>query len=238
MAYLSTTASVDAILTVKGRQLLASGNFSARKFAMSDDSIDYGLLALEDGEDRILDTKILEAGTLGEDNNAQLKYKLIIDESGKDLVAQLDIQPSIISGVVYQSFIIRVNTINGGRDESYTVYNNNSNLSINPTYAITQLNKQTYINSSGKNYSAILNILKSYESIYGKRVSDKAFEPEQAKTVKNGTDVQQSFFVFASAPFTTSTTIRVVGNDSGSVANLTISKITILPEADSVDITP
>lgn len=44
MAYLNnTTTVVDAVLTNKGRELLAQGNFNVTKFALADDEIDYSL---------------------------------------------------------------------------------------------------------------------------------------------------------------------------------------------------
>jgi hypothetical protein len=44
MAYLNnTTTVVDAVLTNKGRELLAQGRFNVTKFALADDEIDYSL---------------------------------------------------------------------------------------------------------------------------------------------------------------------------------------------------
>jgi hypothetical protein len=44
MAYLNNnTTVVDAVLTNKGRELLAQGNFNVVKFALADDEIDYTL---------------------------------------------------------------------------------------------------------------------------------------------------------------------------------------------------
>lgn len=44
MGYLdNSVVTVDAILTTKGRQLLAQGNFNITQFALSDDEIDYTL---------------------------------------------------------------------------------------------------------------------------------------------------------------------------------------------------
>ena len=44
MAYLNnSTTVVDAVLTNKGRELLATGQFNVTKFALSDDEIDYSL---------------------------------------------------------------------------------------------------------------------------------------------------------------------------------------------------
>jgi hypothetical protein len=44
MAYLNnSTQVVDAVLTNKGRELLATGQFSVTKFALADDEVDYSL---------------------------------------------------------------------------------------------------------------------------------------------------------------------------------------------------
>ena len=44
MGYLdNSVVTVDAILTTKGRQLLAQGNFNITQFALSDDEVDYTL---------------------------------------------------------------------------------------------------------------------------------------------------------------------------------------------------
>jgi hypothetical protein len=44
MGYLSnSTVTIDAILTTKGRELLAKGNFNITQFSLADDEIDYTL---------------------------------------------------------------------------------------------------------------------------------------------------------------------------------------------------
>jgi hypothetical protein len=44
MGYLNNSVvTVDAILTTKGRELLAQGNFNITQFALADDEIDYTL---------------------------------------------------------------------------------------------------------------------------------------------------------------------------------------------------
>ena len=44
MGYLDKSSiTVDAILTKRGREKLASGDFTITKFALADDEIDYGL---------------------------------------------------------------------------------------------------------------------------------------------------------------------------------------------------
>jgi hypothetical protein len=229
MGYLSSTAQIDAILTKKGREMLASGNFNPTKFALGDSFIDYSLLSLEDGESLILETKIPEASSLGEEASG-LKYKLIIDESGKIQVATLDVQPVSVAGSIYQTFIVRVETILG-RDESYTVYNENSNLSLNPLRAISELQLQRYLTESGKDYIPILNSLQNYSRLYQSSpwIAGRTFDFERITTRKVGNDTQHSFFVFACVPFSSPVNIRVVGNNSGAIANFTVSQITTQP---------
>ena len=78
----NTSITVDAILTKKGRELLArgDGSFNITKFALSDDEVDYNLwdTAHPNGSNYygavIENTPVLEAFT---DQNQVMRYKLI-----------------------------------------------------------------------------------------------------------------------------------------------------------------
>ena len=78
----NTSITVDAILTKKGRELLArgDGSFNITKFALADDEVDYNLwdTAHPNGSNYygavIENTPILEAFT---DQNQVMRYKLI-----------------------------------------------------------------------------------------------------------------------------------------------------------------
>lgn len=74
MAYVSKSATivVDAILTKRGRQLLASGvqNFNITKFAVADDQVDYSLTGLQTN---ISNYYILQPVPYGQ---SFMKYKL------------------------------------------------------------------------------------------------------------------------------------------------------------------
>ena len=83
MGYLdNTSVTVDAILTKRGRQLLAQGTnaFQITKFALADDEIDYTLWNTDhpNGSDYygivIQNTPLLEAFP---DETQSMKYKLL-----------------------------------------------------------------------------------------------------------------------------------------------------------------
>lgn len=239
MSFLSSTATIDAVLTKKGRELLSAGLFNPTKFALSDDEIDYGLLSLEDGETKVLETKILEASSLGNDSNTQLRYKLIISE-GQLLIPQISIEPNNVNTVVYDILEVRLTTTDGGTDNSYTVVNNNQFLTINPYKAIYELNKQTYINQSGKNYQAILNQLNILKGIYGisggigsegeiqqnNPVGGQQYTyPETYITKPVGADSTHKFFLFTFTPTNNLIKLNVSGNNSGAVAEFSVTKI-------------
>lgn len=239
MSFLSSTAVIDAVLTKKGRELLASGQFNPTKFALADDEIDYGLLSLEDGESQILNTKILEASSLGNDANTQLKYKLIISD-GQLLIPQISIEPNNITSIVYDIIEVRLTTTDGGTDNSYTIVNNNQYVTINPYKAIYELNKQTYIAQSGKNYQAILNQLNILKGIYGVGVvggqglitadnpanfGSQYTYPETYVTKPVGVDGSHKFFLFSFVPTNNLIKVNVSGNNSGAVAEFGIRRI-------------
>ena len=78
----NTTVTVDAILTKKGRELLAQGTeaFNITKFALSDDEVDYNLFDVThpNGSDSF--GKVIENMPLLEaipDENHVMRYKLI-----------------------------------------------------------------------------------------------------------------------------------------------------------------
>ena len=83
MGYLdNTTVTVDAILTKKGRELLAQGGsaFNITKFALSDDEVDYNLFLPAHTEGSTKYGEAIEAMPVVEaipDQNFTLRHKLI-----------------------------------------------------------------------------------------------------------------------------------------------------------------
>ena len=97
MGYLNKqTVTVDAILTKKGRQLLALGNnaFRITKFAVADDEIDYSLydtahpLGTEYYGSAIENMPIVEASV---DETQSLKYKLVTLGKNRNIMPSLSV---------------------------------------------------------------------------------------------------------------------------------------------------
>lgn len=99
MGYLNkSTVTVDAILTKKGRELLARGRsaFQITQFAVADDEIDYGLydpahpLGTEYYGSAIENMPVVEASP---DETQNLRYKLVTLNRGSNLI------PTIQTGI-------------------------------------------------------------------------------------------------------------------------------------------
>ncbi len=103
MGYLNkATVTVDAILTKKGRELLAKGRsaFEITKFAVSDDEIDYGLfdpahpLGSEYYGSAIENMPLVEAVP---DETQNLRYKLVtLDRNGTNVIPRVQIDRTSI----------------------------------------------------------------------------------------------------------------------------------------------
>lgn len=131
MGYLdNTSVTVDAILTKKGREYLASGrgNFEITQFALGDDEVDYTLwnTAHSLGSDYygeiIENMPVLEAIT---DENFALRYKLLTLDKSETSVPIFSVTPASIS-VPQQSVLPAAGgsvtfTISGTTQQQYTV---------------------------------------------------------------------------------------------------------------------
>lgn len=98
MGYLNkATVTVDAILTKKGRELLAQGRsaFKVTKFAVADDEVDYGLydpahpLGTEYYGSAIEAMPIVEAVP---DETQNLRYKLVTLNQGTNIIPTISVQ--------------------------------------------------------------------------------------------------------------------------------------------------
>ena len=137
MGYLNnSTITVDAILTKKGREILAQGQnqFNISHFALADDEIDYDLYNVDHPLGTafygaaIENLPITEALT---DETQMMKYKLITLPRGTQRLPIISIGISAINAASGDTFSIQPTTANfsgANGNYGYTVVINDSNL--------------------------------------------------------------------------------------------------------------
>ena len=125
----NTTVTVDAILTKKGRELLAQGTeaFYITKFALADDEVDYNLFDVTHPNGSDFFGKVIENMPLLEaipDENHVMRYKLITLPKNTSKMPVINSSvPSIIfeaaGGIQQPDRIVTATTANVS-DSSYT----------------------------------------------------------------------------------------------------------------------
>ena len=168
MAFLdSSTAVIDAILTRKGRELLArnDGSFQITKFAFGDDEINYQLYDATKATDQdadILNLPVLEPVS---NENVALLYRLITLPKGSLKIANLQISPT--SGTVNYgtNLVIDVSTDNGEDSQGYaaTIRDTDIGVLTNTTAAPNEngvgvFTIRTGANAGGKSGQTVVDI--------------------------------------------------------------------------------
>jgi len=168
MAFLdSSTAVIDAILTRKGRELLArnDGSFQITKFAFGDDEINYQLYDATKSTDQ--DSDILNLPVLEPISNESvaLLYRLITLPSGSLRIANLSISPTSGSVNYGDDLSITVATNNGEDAQGYaaTVRDTDiavltQNTAVPDANSIGTFTVRTGANAGGKSGQTILDI--------------------------------------------------------------------------------
>jgi hypothetical protein len=218
MGYLNNTAvTVDAILTKKGRELLARGDGSFRitQFALSDDEIDYTLYNPTHPSGSAFYGEAIENMPLLEafpDETQIMKYKLVTLPRGTARMPVLDIGYSAIRIKQGASLAITPQTLN-------------------------YLSQTSLIESSG--YTFTISDVRLFNSFNGVGVNtDAAAQLNQTQTI--GTNVSKTV-IGTTLNFTATTvntlfggntsltaTLQVVGRDSGAriLIPVTVTKTT------------
>lgn len=206
MGYLnSTSISIDAILTKKGRELLAKndGSFRITQFALSDDEIDYTLYNPEHPSGSAFFGEAIEAMPILEafpDETQIMKYKLITLPRGTAKIPVLDLGYSSISIKQGSSLSITPQTLNFlGAASTYE--------SSGYTFTIGDSRLLSNFEGLGITTPEVTNINNSFTT--GTNISKTVIG-----TVLNitGTTVNTLF----GSQTSISTTLTVVGRDSGS----------------------
>jgi hypothetical protein len=218
MGYLNNTAvTVDAILTKKGRELLArgDGSFSITQFALSDDEIDYTLYNPTHPSGSAFYGEALENMPLLEafpDETQIMKYKLVTLPRGTARMPVLDIGYSAIRIKQGAALAITPQTLN-------------------------YLSQTSLIESSG--YTFTISDVRAFNSFNGVGINtDAAAQLNQTQTI--GTNVSKT--VIGTTLNLTATTVntlfggntsltatlQVVGRDSGARISIpvTVTKTT------------
>jgi len=137
MGYLNNSSiTVDAILTKKGRELLARGRdeFRITQFALADDEIDYDLY----NPDHPLGTAFYGAAIENmpvvealPDETQMLRYKLVTLPKGTARIPVVKVSQTSIELEANESTVIRPNTVNfggGNRRFGYTAILSDSDV--------------------------------------------------------------------------------------------------------------
>ena len=151
MGYLNNSSiTIDAILTKKGRELLARGRneFKITQFALADDEVDYDLYNTEHPNGSafygaaIENMPILEALP---DETQMLKYKLVTLPKGTARIPVVSVAQSAIILQAGQTTIIRPDTVNfsgGNKEFGYTIILSDSDA---VTIAVTKQNTKSSV---------------------------------------------------------------------------------------------
>lgn len=204
MAYINNeTITVDAVLTKKGRELLAAkGGLNINSYALADDEIDYSLYQPNHPQGSayfdlaIRNTPVFEAFT---DETQVLKYKLVTLPSGQTSIPVISLgQTSIYVDKDYKGEVVIV-------------------PSTNPVYNTTL------------GYTAIL-ANKDVGSIIGEQLqtATTATIPTfigdvSSTTAQVALGIRFRFVPNTSLTTTTSTTLTVVGNESGGSVSIPVT---------------
>ena len=213
----NTTVTVDAILTKKGRELLAQGTnaFNITKFALADDEVDYRLYDTSHPNGTDYYGAVIEATPLLEafpDENHVMRYKLVTLPKNTQKMPVISIQPEAVTF-----------TAGGGL--------NQPKITITPSTA----------NVSDSSYTFILHDQSVVSMVVGQPAGGQggggATTPfflgeddvPNSKTLVAGT-VRLGVLPLASTTTTTgkSTQLTVVGNDTGATTSITVTNKVIL----------
>ena len=212
MGYLNNNSiTVDAILTKKGRELLARGRdeFRITQFALADDEIDYDLynpdhpLGTAFYGSAIENMPVVEALP---DETQMLRYKLVTLPKGSARIPVVRVSQTSIELEANESTVIRPNTVNfggGNRRFGYTAI-----LSDSDVVDIVATRR------AGSSAASVPQFIGDSEAAQSVTVSGMEFEI----TGKEHLDADQS------------ATILIVGNETGGrvTISVTVKKVEVV----------
>ena len=216
MGYLDNTSlTVDAILTKRGRQLLAQGALNITKFAVSDDEVDYRLWDQNHAGgtnfygEAIEKLPVLEAFA---DESQMMRHKLITLPRGSMRLPVIGIGVSSINLSTSETITLNPRVLNDSSIvQSYTLVLDNSKIATVAPSAVP-------ISAAGALSPAAAAAALSGLSPVGGTVGDP--DDERISVTKVG----GTFTITAKSLIrTTTSTITIFGNDTGGSVTIPIT---------------
>lgn len=207
----NSTITVDAILTKKGRELLARGRneFNITQFALADDEVDYDLYNTEHPLGTSYYGAAIENMPLVEalpDETQMLKYKLVTLPKGTARIPVVSVAQTTIELQAGQTTIISPDTVNfngGNRQFGYTAILSDSDVAsiVATKSAINQ------------NVASVPQFIGDSEAAQSVTVSGLQFEVRAKNQLVSDKTA----------------TILIIGNETGgrTTINLTVKKIQV-----------
>ena len=206
MGYLNNqVVTVDAILTTKGRELLARGDgtFNITSFALADDEIDYTLYNPNNPSgsafygEAIQNMPLLEAFP---DEGQMMKYKLVTLPRDTAKMPVVTIGTELLVLKQTEQITIRPNTLN-------------------------YLNNNSVEETSG--YSFTVSDVRQFSEVLGNGINTNAANNLNAQsTTTNGTDVSKT--VIGTSATLTATGINTLFGDVGAATSTLFSLLTVV----------
>ena len=206
MRYLNNqVVTVDAILTTKGRELLArgDGSFNITSFALADDEIDYTLYNPNNPSgsafygEAIQNMPLLEAFP---DEGQMMKYKLVTLPRDTAKMPVVTIGTELLVLKQTEQITIRPNTLN-------------------------YLNNNSTEETSG--YSFTVSDVRQFSEVLGNGINTNAANNLNAQsTTTNGTDVSKT--VIGTSATLTATGINTLFGDVGAATSTLFSLLTVV----------
>ena len=206
MGYLNNqVVTVDAILTTKGRELLArgDGSFNITSFALADDEIDYTLYNPNNPSgsafygEAIQNMPLLEAFP---DEGQMMKYKLVTLPRDTAKMPVVTIGTELLVLKQTEQITIRPNTLN-------------------------YLNNNSTEETSG--YSFTVSDVRQFSEVLGNGINTNAANNLNAQsTTTNGTDVSKT--VIGTSATLTATGINTLFGDVGAATSTLFSLLTVV----------
>lgn len=205
MAYLDNkTIIVDATLTKKGRELLAqNGNLNITSFALADDEIDYSLYdpnhpqGSNFNDFAIRKTPILEAFF---DETQVMKYKLVTLNQGITTIPVISLN---VTNINVPSTFTGDSIISPSTNPSY-------NTTLGYTAILANKNVGTLVPTINVSANTVSNTITSFTGV-------------SVETSQVVIGLQFKFLVNPGVGETTTTTLTIIGNESGGSVTIPVT---------------